>query len=267
MTMLFADLALARRLEHHEARGLADYAYTQLALEPQAQARVLRIGGGYAVFLGAGLLVNRAAGLGLTAAVSASDLERIERFYEERQAPVALELCPLADSSFLELLGRRGYGIKKFYNVYARSIFPSERLPPEAEVSVRPLNADEADLWTATVTDNPTSGPDPAIMKLAALAFNRPGVRCYLAELAGEPAGAAALYMREGLASPMFAFTRPDFRRRGVQTALLQARLAAAARAGCDLATTTTSPPGNTSQRNLQRAGFGIVYTKMVMTR
>jgi hypothetical protein len=48
--------------------------------------------------------------------------------------------------------------------------------------------------------------------------------------------------------------------------ALLQARLAAARRAGCDLAVVGTSP-GSDSQRNIERAGFTLAYTKVIMVR
>src|ERR1700687_1061312 len=44
--------------------------------------------------------------------------------------------------------------------------------------------------------------------------------------LTGEPAGGAALGFRKGIASLSGATTLPEFRNRGVQTALLQTRLA-----------------------------------------
>ena len=58
--------------------------------------------------------------------------------------------------------------------------------------------------------------------------------------------------------------TRPAFRRRGVQTALLQAQLVAAREQGCDLALTITAP-GSDSQRNMERAGFRLAYTKAIL--
>ena len=50
------------------------------------------------------------------------------------------------------------------------------------------------------------------------------------------------------------------FRGRGVQTALLEGRLAAAEAAVCDLAVVMTTP-GTPSQRNVERAGFRTAYT------
>jgi hypothetical protein len=51
-----------------------------------------------------------------------------------------------------------------------------------------------------------------------------------------------------------------------VQTALLSARLADAAAAGCDIAVITTVP-GSKSQQNAQRQGFDLLYTRAVLLK
>ena len=72
------------------------------------------------------------------------------------------------------------------------------------------------------------------------------------------------MYIHEGVAEFGGASTRPAFRQRGVQTALLHARMDAAREAGCDLALVVTAP-GEDSQRNVERAGFRLAYTKVVV--
>ena len=62
------------------------------------------------------------------------------------------------------------------------------------------------------------------------------------------------------------AATLPQFRGHGVQTAFLYARMAAAAKAGCDVAVTVTLG-GSTSQRNAERAGFHVAYSKATMLK
>ena len=69
--------------------------------------------------------------------------------------------------------------------------------------------------------------------------------------------------------SPFFAKNGgcPLFRRRrGVQSTLLHARLVAAADAGCDLAIVPTEP-ASTSQANVQRAGFALLYVRAILVR
>jgi hypothetical protein len=51
-----------------------------------------------------------------------------------------------------------------------------------------------------------------------------------------------------------------------VQTALLATRLLDAATAGCDIAVVTTAP-GSTSQKNVQRRGFHLLYTRAVLVK
>jgi GNAT superfamily N-acetyltransferase len=67
--------------------------------------------------------------------------------------------------------------------------------------------------------------------------------------------------MHDGVAILAGASTVPEFRCRGLQAALLHARLEHAARAGCDLAM-MAALPGSGSQRNAERRGFRIAYTR-----
>jgi len=91
------------------------------------------------------------------------------------------------------------------------------------------------------------------------------GVTCYLALRDGVIAGGATMRVAEGVAQ-FGAATAPAHRRRGVQTALIAARVADAAVAGCDLAIVTTQP-GSKSQQNLQRRGFELLYTRAVLVK
>jgi len=78
-------------------------------------------------------------------------------------------------------------------------------------------------------------------------------------------AGGATTRIAEGVAQLTGAATAPAHRRRGVHTALLSARLADAAAAGCDVAVITTQP-GSKSQQNAQRQGFDLLYTRAVLS-
>ncbi len=93
-----------------------------------------------------------------------------------------------------------------------------------------------------------------------------PGFTTYLARRGQTVAGGGAIRALDGLAQLCGAATLPDHRRRGVQSALLRARLIDAACAGCDLAVVTTQP-GSKSQENVQRAGFELLYARAIMVR
>ncbi len=62
------------------------------------------------------------------------------------------------------------------------------------------------------------------------------------------------------------AATLPEWRSRGCQTALVRRRLNDAALAGCDLAAVEATP-GSASERNLERLGLRLAYTRVIWTR
>jgi hypothetical protein len=84
---------------------------------------------------------------------------------------------------------------------------------------------------------------------------------CFVAEIGGEAIAAAALFMHEGVALLAGASTVPEGRRQGAQLALLDARLRTAVSSGCDLAMMVAAP-GSASQRNAERNGFRVAYTR-----
>jgi GNAT superfamily N-acetyltransferase len=91
--------------------------------------------------------------------------------------------------------------------------------------------------------------------------FVAAGVIRYIALRDGVVAGGGSLRMAEGVAQLTGAATAPAHRRRGFQSALLSARLAVAAAAGCDIAIVTTQPASK-SQQNVQRRGFDLLFTE-----
>ena len=90
-----------------------------------------------------------------------------------------------------------------------------------------------------------------------------PGVTAFVARLDGRVAGSGGLAAAGGIGYLANAATPPEWRRRGVQTALIAARIDAAARAGCEevVALAEFASP---SRRNLERAGLRVAYTQAV---
>jgi len=83
----------------------------------------------------------------------------------------------------------------------------------------------------------------------------------FLVERDGAAIAAAALAIQDGIAMLAGASTIPSARRLGAQNVVLGARLAEARRRGCDLAMIVV-PPGGASQRNAERRGFRIAYSR-----
>lgn len=131
----------------------------------------------------------------------------------------------------------------------------------EARAAVEP---GEEDLWAETAAQGWGETADLAgfVRKLGAVAARSKGSLCLLAELAGKPIASAPLGFEVGVAILAGASTIPSARNRGAQRALLQVRLQIAAERGCELVM-MGGHPGSTSQRNAERQGFRIAYTRI----
>jgi len=266
---MIIDRQLVQRLEHADAQHTADYATVRERLWPGSGARVQQIADGYAVFTGAMFPICRAVGLGMRGPITAADVDQVEQFFAAHDLPVEVDLCPHADPSLHELLQARGYGVMRFLNVHVRPLTAADRDVPHVQnIAVTPLDASDEDAWIRAMIDD-TAGTRPADdvgVMLAHMGFNKPHAKYFVASVSGELAGGGAMVMRDGAAILFSASTHPQFRKRGVQTALLAHRLDVAAHAGCDLAMVLTTP-GSASDRNVQRSGFRVAYTKATMVK
>jgi hypothetical protein len=273
MTPLILDLALARRIELAEAHAAVDCAEALERMRPGGVGAVERIAGGFAIYCGAGSPVTQAVGLGLDGGVSEEEFDRLEEFYRSREEPVRVETCPLADASLVRHFGERGYRVTEFSNVMALPLRGASSLEadgpsPAAGLTMERIGNQQMDLWTLTVSQGfsenfPVTQEILEVMKMFALGAN---VECYLARVDGAVAGGATLALRQGVAGLFGASTLPAFRNRGVQTALLKERLRRAMTENCDLAV-CIAQPGSSSERNVVRQGFSVLYTRVKFER
>jgi hypothetical protein len=265
MRELLLNLELARRVELAEAQAAVECAEALERFRPGSGAAVRRLAGGFAVYCGKNSPITQAVGMGLDGPVSGEEFDRLEEFYKGRGEPVRVETCPLADTSFIEQFGQRGYRVTEFSNVLARLVSREEKCPkPPAGITIEKVGKDQMDLWTLTVSQGfaekfPVSQELLEVMKLFAFG---PKTECYLARVDGKIAGGGTLALHDGVAGLFGASTLPVARKHGVQTALLQRRLARASEAGSDLAV-SIAQPGTTSQRNIVRQGFRVLYTRV----
>ena len=143
---------------------------------------------------------------------------------------------------------------------------PLPRAEPAArgrDVSARLVGAGEHELWAQTSARGwSESGFGDFMLGLARVGAARADALSFLAELDGRPVATGAMSIHEGVALMAGASTVPEARGRGAQLALLDARLRHASEQGCDLAM-MCALPGSASQRNAERHGFRIAYTRV----
>ena len=260
---LFSDLALARRLERAEGHACAQFAAARRRLFPESASEWIECAGAYAVFDGVESPVTQSFGLGVFEPLSAAALETIERFFFERGAPALHEVSPLAGVAALDLLCARGYRPVEISNVLYRPVEKPESEDP-AGITVRVIGPPEADLWT-DVAARGWGHEHPELMEFlrqsGTIATAREHSVCFLGEVNGEPGAAGALCVHEGVALFAGTATILELRRRGLQGALLRERMRYACDHGCDLAM-MVAEAGSESQRNAERKGFRVAYTR-----
>jgi hypothetical protein len=257
--MTFADLNLARRIEAAEAANAR-------GCSTQPGAAVLDIAGGCAIFMGAESPLTQAVGVGLNGPVSAGDLHHLEWFFTSLGARAVIDLCPLADAGLIETLAARGYRIRDFNNVLAKRLAGTEIVMTPR---VRRAVASECDRWSYAVGRGFFEQAELTSeeMDVGRAIFAMPGALCFLGTTeGGEPAAGAAAAVRDGLMTLFADSTMAECRRAGLHRELIAARLNEALAQGCDLATASTLP-GSASQRNYERMGFEVAYTKVTLVR
>ena len=264
---LVTDLALSRRLERAEARANVAFVEARARCAPEVGAAWREIGGAFAMFDGVGSPCTQTFALGLAGPPSDDVLTALEAFFAERGSEVFHEVSPLAGVDVHAALAGRGYRPVELTSVMCQPLAAGSATEAEGDGarSVRTTGRDEARLWAATAAAGwSTEGAHlGAFMEaFGEVSASSEGTVGFLAERDGEAVAAAALAIHDGVALLAGASTRPEWRGRGVQAALLRARLRHAAASGCDLAMVCAAP-GSASQRNAERAGFRIAYTRI----
>jgi GNAT superfamily N-acetyltransferase len=263
--MIFADLELAKRLERAEGFACVQFAAARKQVFPDCDSAWIRCAGADVVFDGVDAPTTQTFGLGLFEELTPDDaLEEIERFFSERGAAVMHEVSPLVGVTTLELLCRRGYRPIEISNVLFRTVESPASIGRDG-IRVRVIGADEAELWAAVSARGWThEHPElkEFVEQMGVLMVAREQSPCFLAELDGVAGAAGGLSLHEGVALFAGAAAVPEMRRRGLQGVLLEARMRYAFEQGCDLAM-MVAEAGSESQRNAERQGFRVAYTRM----
>ena len=267
--MEFVDKALARRFEAVEEMPQVLYARVFQKTKPEIGAAEEEVCGGHMVFAGLGSPIGRATGAGLDQPFTAEAVDRIEKFYRERNAPSQVDLCPLHDPEVFEMFKERGYAIAELNNVLYRRLDAAEKFPGAVDFEIRRGKPSEAEVLGAIVESAffPEGAPE-AFRGLIAPLYQMDNALAFAACVEGKLAacGTGVVIPERKVFALGGADTLAEYRGRGMQTALLRARMQAAWAAGCEYAVVVTRG-GTTSQRNCERLGFRVAYSKVTVIK
>jgi hypothetical protein len=262
--MIFADLHLSQKLERTEASANAAFVESRAKLAPECGAEWIEVAGTYAMFDGIESPLTQTFGLGVFEEITDAELDQIEAFFKKHDAPVFHEVSPLAGLELVVLLNKRGYQLIELTSVMFQSLKNKLDLPKNPNIKTRIIETGEAELWARTSADGWASEAQELadfMFNFGQISANSKGGFPFLAELDGKPISAGMLFIFKDVALLGGASTIPTERKKGGQSALLEARLNFAREQGCKIAM-MCALPGSQSQRNAEKNGFRIAYTR-----
>ncbi|HVG57363.1 MAG TPA: GNAT family N-acetyltransferase [Hyalangium sp.] len=261
----FVDIA--RLVERKQAATVAELARESCPLAE-----------GWLAFGGPGAYVNKACGFGFDRPLTESELDELVTFFTSRGVEPRVELSPFAPPSLLASLAQRGFVLQRFGNVLARKIPPGdelrallphgwpagltiERVDPKEAAAVREYVEISESGFLAEGELLPKE-----FLEIGIKSVQRPSQDAFVARLGGEAVAAGGCESSDGVTVLFGTTVMPAWRGRGIQQALIVARLECGRDRGSRLAV-IISGPGIPTERNAARLGFEMSYSRVTLVK
>ena len=231
------------------------------------------IEGGWMCFSEKGSWTNQAVGLGLSAPITSKSIDRLIAFYKSRGVEPKIELASFADQTLVDALAAKGFLVREFENVMVCDTdidIDTSGQPEGLSIDIVDIdNRREVETFIKVSTSGfrPTGAPVPeALWNASHQLLSLPRCFSFLARINGIAVSGSSIDIGGKVGCLMGTSVLPDWRRRGIQSALIAHRLQFAAAKGLDLVT-IHSHPGIPTERNATRLGFKLAYVKAIMVR
>ncbi|MEM9521477.1 MAG: GNAT family N-acetyltransferase [Actinomycetota bacterium] len=233
-------------------------------LRPTVPSMTFDLADGVGILSGPDLYVNQAMGAGLVGAVTTAQLEVLEAAAAQMHVAAAFDVCDATTAETVALLGARGYVADDRRYAMVHNLTSIGSPWPARSFSVERVVTDELHRWQQAAAkgwghQTPARRAASDLYAAAAAMADDPGLML-CRDNAGVVVGVATLRIDGAIATLGGMSTPPEYRGRGVQSALLVRRLELARKAGCSIATSSVEP-GSASHRNLMRHGFSVSHT------
>jgi GNAT superfamily N-acetyltransferase len=256
-----------RRLEHVEAeagRRVLDAPPPEVRQQLGICTRRIRDGVATALVSDTAGTFTRASGFGFDAPVDeALVVEVLDFFRTSGSASGWIGIAPgLLPDDWADICARQGLQNGPSRAKLTRKTGEAVSVGT-TDLTIRRLTTADAAAWWSVLEEG-IGLTDARLAAVLEAGLQDPLTQVYGAWDGEVLAGAGAVCFVDGAASLNTGVTIPAYRHRGVQSALIAARAAAAADAGCDLLVTETdasTSPGP-SRRNMLRAGFEHRYDR-----
>lgn len=209
---------------------------------------------------------SKALGFGFSEPVTGALIDRVIDFYRaEGSRGAVIQIAPeVLPDDWSQICDRHGLTAGGEIHKLVGSL---DALGVDANVDARVarVGAADAEAW-ATATLRGFGMPPEGLFDMLKASADDPDIHQFAAWVDGEIAATGNLLIHGDVGALNAAATLTAHRNRGLQTALIAARIAAAAQAGCRWIVAEADKPadgaGNPSLNNLQRAGLRPLYAR-----
>lgn len=227
-------------------------------------SNVLNVGSGVACFLGNESFLSQVIAWGFNADINiiCEQLQLIEDFYMKNNFfNVNIELSPLCGSNIAELLSKKGYKITEFNNISYMKL--DNYYTNDEAKNIFIVEKKNLAIWAERIAIG--FGHPAAASQFNMYANSKDVIPfCYLID--DEIAAGGTIAIHGKICDLGVTSTMPQYRGKGLQKSLLQARLAYAKTQGVKTALVTTEP-GSISDINVQKTGFKTAYTRIKFSK
>jgi GNAT superfamily N-acetyltransferase len=235
------------------------------------------IGGGVAARAAPGSWLNYGVNVGMHGPVERGEVEEITRWYEAHGTEPRFEVCPYSHGSLWKALESLRFSVRLFETVLFRTTAeefkPRHPLGPGIRLQIiDPRDPAQVDAYTRIIVPQfyeEGQTPGEQDYEIASRAVRHPRTICIGAFADERIVGGGGMDVTGECAALFGAAVAPEYRRRGIQQALVAERLRIARERHARVATigcrTGQEPSG--TERNARRMGFQVAYTKAHVTR
>ncbi|MBL0385199.1 hypothetical protein JJB07_00955 [Tumebacillus sp. ITR2] len=194
-------------------------------------------------------------------------LDEIFAFFASANREFMIDIAPQRMSTeLLQALTQRGF-LQTGFHTAMYGVPDLSHVHPVDGLEVRRVQKEEVELYGRIFTSSLEIPDDiPERKESNLLLLEDPHWTLYLCWQGETPIGFTIMQIVDGVAGFALAGTVPEYRNRGAQTAMLHQRMVDALAADARLVVAQCEFASG-SQRNLQRAGFQVAYTKSVWKR
>lgn len=192
-------------------------------------------------------------------------LDQIIQIYEQDQITPCFDLAPnQINYDVSRALAKKGYFSAE--QLAFLQILPSELKPVLHEFKIVQVTEENAEEFIRLIGLSTGLTYEAEIIKQKSEYFYRPNFKNYIAYIGGQPAGMGSLFICENEGYIANDYTFPDFRGKGLQSALIHYRLEVAKEMNLEMVYTDVEF-GTTSHNNMLKIGFRLVYVNSFWIR